>query len=397
MMVSQEELATVSHGSMNIEAILKKLVSLRSFVPYENEPYSFLNSFLRNQGFKVTKQLVSENRFNILAERGKGKNCILFYMHLDTVSPPRGYLGAPLELRKNGDKFFGLGCFDMKGGIAALLSILNSSEFQNRKIKLAFCIDEEGLSEGVYKLINSAFIKDVAVAFCPEACIVPPDWSLPIMIIIGGRGRCVVEIKVPGKTVHGAQDLGGINAIEQSVILIKNLYSFRSKNDLNMGKGSFFVRSIHSNNKGLSIPDLAIIEVDYQLVLGESPKSIEVNLKAFIKNLYQKNILDRSLQGKLVVQLKQRKTPYISPYVVSKNNSYVRLVENLSRFQFGKADFDYTKSVADQNVLANTGVPIITIGPIGGNAHQVEEWVSASSLKEVANFYKKLCGNCANS
>lgn len=393
MMVSQEELATASHGSMNIEAILKKLVSLRSFVPYENEPYSFLNSFLSNQGFKVTKQLVSENRFNILAERGKGNNSTLFYTHLDTVTPAENYSGSPFELRKNKDTFFGLGCFDMKGGIAALLSILNSSEFQNRKIKLAFCIDEEGLSEGVYKLIESPFIKDVTVAFCPEACIVPENWNLPLMIVIGGRGRCVIEIKVPGKTVHGAQDLGGINAIEQAAILIKNLASFRSKNDPNMGKGSFFVRSIHGDNEGLSIPDSATIEVDYQLVHGETPKNIEISINTFIKKLYQQNILDSSLKGKLVVQLKQRKTPYILPYAISKNNSYVRLVKILSLSLFGKADLDYTKSVADQNVLANIGIPIITIGPIGGNAHQVGEWVSVSSLKEVANFYKKLLGS----
>lgn len=391
MTVYREGLVTASHGSMdNIEGILQKLVSLRSYVPYEHELYSFLRSFLTNQGFKVSKQVVSGNRFNILAERGKGDNSILFYMHLDTVSPPRGYLGAPLELRKNGDKFFGLGCFDMKGGIAALLSILNSLEFQNRKIKLAFCIDEEGLSEGVYKLINSAFIKDVAVAFCPEACIVPPDWSLPIMIVIGGRGRCVVEIKVPGKTVHGAQDLGGINAIDQAAILIRNLSSFKSKNDPNMGKGSFFVRSIHADNEGLSVPDSATIEVDYQLVPRETPKNVGKNFSEFIHRLYQRGTLDRSLEEKLVVQLKQRKTPYILPYAIPKNNRYVRLVKNLSVSQFGKAMFDYTKSVADQNVLAHAGIPIITIGPIGGNAHQDGEWVSISSLQKVADSYKKL-------
>lgn len=391
MMVYQGGLDTANHGSMNnIEGMLRRLVSLRSYVPYEHEPYSFLRSFLINQGFKVNKQIVCRNRFNILAERGRGDNSILFYMHLDTVVPAEGYSQSPLLLRKRGDKFFGLGCFDMKGGIAVLLSILNSPEFQNKRIKLAFCIDEEGLSEGVYKLINSSFITDVSIAFCPEACIVPDNWGLPIMIVIGGRGRCVVEIKVPGKTVHGAEDIGGINAIDQSAILINHLSSYKPKKDSYMGKGSFFVRSIHSDNEGLSIPDSAIIELDYQLVPGESPKSIEVNLKKFIGKLYQQDILDRSLKKKLIVQLKQRKTLYISPYVIPKNNRYVSLAEELSISLYHKAAFDYTKSVADQNVLANKGIPVITIGPIGGSAHQAGEWVSRESLQEVANFYKKI-------
>lgn len=390
-MVYQEGLVIANHGSTdNIEAILKKLVSLRSYVPYEHEPYSFLKSFLINQGFKVSKQKVAGNRFNILAERGKGENSILFYMHLDTITPAEGYSESPLLLRKNNDKFFGLGCFDMKGGISVILSILDSSEFQNHKIKLAFCIDEEGLSKGVYKLISSSFIKDVSIAFCPEASIVPDNWNLPIMIVIGGRGRCVIEIKIPGKTVHGAEDLGGINAIDQSAILIRHLSLFKPKKDPNMGKGSFFVRSIHGENEGLSIPDCATTKVDYQLVPGEIPESIEANLRIFIKSLYHQNILERDLEGKLVVQIKQRKTPYILPYAISKNNSYVRLVKKLSKFQFGKAAFDYTKSVADQNVLVNVGIPTITIGPIGGNVHQAGEWVLISSLKKVADFYKSL-------
>lgn len=387
---------TASHGSMdNIEGILQKLVNLRSYVPYEHEPYSFLRSFLISQGFKVGKQIVSGNRFNILAERGKGDNSILFYMHLDTVTPPEGYSESPLQLRKKGDKFFGLGCFDMKGGIAALLFILNSPEFENKKIKLVFCIDEEGLSEGVYKLTNSSFIKDVSIAFCPEACIVPANWDLPIMIVIGGRGRCVIEIKVPGKTVHGAEDIGGINAIDQSAILINHLSSYKSKKDPYMGKGSFFIRSIHSDNEGLSIPDSAIIEVDYQLVPGETPEDIEKSFREFIHRLYQREILNRGLEKKLVVRLKQRKTPYISPYAISKNNRYVRLVEDISKSLYDRVTFDYTKSVADQNVLANVGVPIITIGPIGGDAHQAGEWVSINSLKQVALFYKILLAKIA--
>lgn len=390
-MVDQEGLDIASHGSMdNIEDILKKLVGFRSYVPYEHEPFEFLTYILEKSNFSVIKQYVSSNRHNLLAERGKGEKAILFYMHLDTVIPAEDYSTPPLTLRKNKGRYLGLGCFDMKGGIAALLSIINLPELQQYKIKLAFCIDEEGLSEGVYKLVNSSFVKDVAVAFCPEACIVPKNWNLPLMFVIGGRGRCVLKIVVPGKTVHGAEDVGGINAIDQAAILVRHLQNWRTKFNLNMGSSSFFVRFIHGDNQGLSIPNAVTIEIDYQLVGKQTPKGLEMELKEFVTKLYAQNVLEKSLQNKFSVQLKDRETPYITPYVVSKRNKYVRIVEALAISMFGKVKFDYTKSVADQNVLANGGIPIITIGPIGGKAHQAGEWVSITSLNTVAIFYRNL-------
>jgi succinyl-diaminopimelate desuccinylase len=391
MTVCQEVLGIDSHGFMNnIENVLRKLVSIRSYIPYENESFEFLIAFLKERNFKVKKQFVEHDRYNLLAERGKGEKSILFYVHLDTVPPAKGYSFSPLTLQKKGKRFLGLGCFDMKGGIAVLLSIINATEFKNLRIKLAFCIDEEGMSRGVYKLVSSPFIKDVVVAFCPEACIVPSKWKLPIMLVIGGRGRCVIEINVPGKTVHGAEDHGGINAIDQAAILICNLKRLKQDKDSQMGESSFFVKYIHADNSGLSIPDSIVLEIDYQLVFGQTPQAVEASFKRFLSKLYNKKILEYGLQKKCIVKLKQRETPYISPYKLPENNRYVKLVEEVVRDSLGGSDFDYTRSVADQNVLANAGISTITIGPIGGKAHQVGEWVSISSLNTLASLYKDL-------
>lgn len=375
----------------SIETLLSKLVGLRSYFPHEHEPLDFLIPFLAESGFNVKKQIVEKDRYNLLAERGRGKISILFYMHLDTVPPPKSLATDPLVLKKKGGNFYGLGSFDMKGGIAVILSIINSQEFKNHKIKIAFCIDEEQFSKGAYRLTNSDFLKDVDIAFCPEACIISKDWKLPIMIVLGGRGRCVIEITIPGKTAHGAGEETGINAIDQATILVGKLKSLKLKQDIHMGKSSFFVRSFNSTGGDvLSIPDTVSIELDYQMVVGENPEEIRNKVNLFIKDLYELDILEKSLKNNFSVKLKERETPYISPYAVSRNNKYVKLVEKVSKSQFGNASFDYTKSVADQNILVNAGIPTITIGPIGGNPHESGEWVSLKSLYKLSEFYKKL-------
>lgn len=373
----------------DIEQILRTLVKFKSYVPHENEPYSYLENFLSKRNFEIRKQRISWKRFNLLAERGKGKKSVLVYMHIDTVYPAENWKTSPLILQRKGNRLLGLGSFDMKGGIAAILSVIGQLELKNHKLKLAFCVDEEGMSEGVYKLINSSFIDDVVVAFCPEACIVPPNWTLPAMLVIGGRGRCVLEVQIPGKGSHGAQD-NGINAINQAAIFVNNLSSWKRKHHRYFGESSFFVRFIQSDSRGLSLSDKVELDIDYQMIPSQNTERVRKDLEDFIKKLYLKGVLEKSLAKRCIVKIKSRMTPYILPYTVSKKNKYIRLVEKISKARFGTIMYEYTKSVADQNVLANAGIPIITIGPLGGNAHQTEEWVSVSSLKHVANFYKDL-------
>lgn len=375
----------------NLQTILAQLVSLRSYVPYETEPFTYLTTFLTARGFRVKRQLVATGRYNLLAKKGNAKKSLLIYMHLDTVSPVEAWQQDPLRVIEKKDIITGLGCFDMKGGIAALLSALDAYTGKEYSLKLAFCIDEEGLSQGVYSLIDSDFTEDVEAAFCPEACIVPDDWQLPFMVVIGGRGRCVLEVMIPGITSHGAADSGGVNAINQAALCIAHLNRWKGLSHSHLGKSSFFVRRITGGNDELSIPNTTQFEIDYQMVAGETPESVRASLAIYIKKLYEKGVLESSLKNQVQVRLKERVTPYIPPYIVEKNHKFVRISEAITKSLTNKKiAYEYTKSVADQNALAHAGIPTITIGPLGGNPHEAGEWVSLKSLQLVRQFYVDL-------
>lgn len=373
----------------NTEKILQKLVGTHSYVPYENALYAYLASFLQKRGFYVEYQTVTAKRRNLLAYRGKSNSSVLIYMHVDTV-PPHGHDTKALTLRKVNGNYYGLGCFDMKGGIAAILEILDRVRLQTHTLKLAFCVDEEGISEGVYALSKSLFIKDVVVAFSPEASIVPDSWDLPLMLTIGGRGRSVFHVTIPGQEGHGASDSREINSVGEFMRFVSFLSKWRRGYDKKMGPSSFFIRSIHADSEGLSFPFEVKLSIDYQTVYGQTALSVKKSLEIYLQSLYKRNVLHNNLIGRSGVSFALRSTPFIEPYKMKLRDPYVRLVSRLFRKRYGHVSYDWAKSVADQNVLAAAGVPIITIGPVGGKPHEPDEWVSIRSLQEVSEFYCEL-------
>lgn len=129
-----------------IEESLGKMVSIKSIFPNEKKFAMYMAELLKKNGFKVSAQKFGVRRYNIFAERGKGKSAFLFYGHLDTVPIYGKWETNPLKLTKKGDKYYGLGSSDMKGGIAAALEATKLCK--KRRIKILLCSDEENISEG---------------------------------------------------------------------------------------------------------------------------------------------------------------------------------------------------------------------------------------------------------
>ena len=69
------------------------------------------------------------------------------------------------------------------------------------------------------------------------------------------------------------------------------------------------------------------------------------------------------------------------------NNSFLKRVEK-NILTPSKIKPIYTSSVADENVFANKlNIPVLTLGPIGGNAHIAGEWLSLNSMSTVQTIY----------
>ncbi|HCU70557.1 MAG TPA: hypothetical protein DIC35_02240, partial [Candidatus Moranbacteria bacterium] len=111
-----------------IESLLIKMLKIPSVSGQEKAMGDFLVSELTD--FKVKKQIVEQDRFNVVATKGKPKTYIV--VHMDTVP-------GTVTVKITKDKIFGRGAIDNKGNLAG--AIMAARKLEN--IGLIFTVGEE--------------------------------------------------------------------------------------------------------------------------------------------------------------------------------------------------------------------------------------------------------------
>ncbi len=372
---------------MNTTEFLKYLVSINSIFPNESELAEFLYQHLIKLGFETKKQFISENRFNVLAEKGQGDYSYLLYAHTDTVDIYGNWLDDPFKLRLQDDKAIGLGSADMKSGITSIIKAISQFNPQNYKLKVAFGVDEENYSEGAYKLSLTDFVKDIKGVLVPESSL-PASKSEKSgsFISIGRKGRAVYLIKIFGKSSHGVEIEKGVNAINEASKMVLSLNDFKATKS-EMGENSFFVRRIESKSNSLSIPDYAELEIDCHLVVPENSDSFMLKLKNFIQNLYDENKIIKGDKD-FSIEKTLRPTPFLEPFLVDKDSNFLKITTESVNEIYGEYTYNYGQSVADENVFGFLKIPTLTVGPLADNHHSAEEWVSIKSIDKLAEIYR---------
>lgn len=382
--------------------LLKDLISINSVFPNERKLAEYLELHLIELGFSIKRLPISDNRFNLLAERGSEGKSIAFYGHMDTVPAYGEWKKSPTDPWEDGDRIYGLGASDMKAGIAAILKACDRElcsrdlpEGQtdcesDRKIKLIFGVDEENISEGAQEITKSGFLNDCEGIIATEAGESDHGSFGSKMITLGRRGHPIYEVSVPGKSSHGAHTSLGTNAINEAARVVLALERMEMKQNSLFPHASQFVRSFHAENTSLSIPDSAVIELDRHTVPPETSQSVLNELQSFIDSLYSNGEFKEINGKRITVKLKQRKTPYLDPYVTNKEHPFVKkLATAVQGYHKSDPVYNYGSSVADENVFAKLGMPVVTIGPIGGNEHSADEWVSKQSYLDLIGVLRE--------
>ncbi len=374
---------------MSATEILKDIVSINSVFPNEEGVGEYIEGYLKQLGFKTFRQIVEGRRFNLFAERGSGKRAILFYGHIDTVPIYGNWNTDPLKLTRDGDRLYGIGSCDMKGGIAAVLETIKSID-NRKKIKLLFCVDEENISKGIWKAVTRrAWFDDVYFIVSVEPGDSPKQTGGANVVTVGRRGRVVISVDLQGLSSHGANPQRGVNAVEEAARIAAGIRGFDIKKQKGFGSEAVFVNTIEGRSTSLSVPDKAHMEIDVQLVPPNNIQSAKRRVERLVRRLQRTRVLDS--RTKFRIEIRKRETPYINPYVNKLGHRTVRRALGMVRRRFGSVVVNYGSSVADDNVLFEaTGIPTVTIGPRGGSIHTSNEWVSEESLNQVGALYKQL-------
>ncbi len=227
--------------------------------------------------------------------KGTGRKKIFMTAHIDTVHP-RGTL-AQYPFRIVGNRAYGPGTSDDKGGAAAILHALELLKARNYvdfdTITVLFCVDEETGSAGSGKLIQDmAALSDYALSF--EA------GGGGFTMATSGTGNAKITVK--GLASHaGLAPESGVNALVEAtnfMLRTRDIDSRAEERRFNYTIGST------SNLVRNTIPDLATLEADVRVGKLEDYDYIENTLN------------DRAVNGKynarsqIEVNLVRLRPPY---------------------------------------------------------------------------------------
>jgi len=256
--------------------LLKKLVDLES--PSNDKKAvdactAFAAKGFRNVGAKVTRFPQQEIGDLYLAEYPAKplkahQEQILLLTHLDTVWAVGKIKTMPFYV--SGDKVFGPGVLDMKGGavmaISALKALNELNIKTNHRIAIFMNSAEEIQSEASVKLIKK-FARKSNHVLCLEPAL--PGGALKVQ----RKGRLVVRLECRGKAAHAGNPEKGINAIDELITHLQRLKKLTTRQiTMNIGL-------IGGGEKANIVADQAWAVLDFRFWKGSEKEYIIETLK----------------------------------------------------------------------------------------------------------------------
>ncbi|HZF82810.1 MAG TPA: glutamate carboxypeptidase [Burkholderiaceae bacterium] len=244
---------------------------------------------LKALGFTVTRSksagmVVGDNIVGKL--QGKGGKNLLLISHMDTVYL-KGIL-AKAPFRVEGDKAYGPGIADDKGGNAVVLhslKLLKARGFQGfGTITVLFNTDEEKGSFGSRDLIQEEAAKaDYVLSFEPTS-------ALKESFTLGTSGIAYVQANIKGKASHaGAAPELGVNALVEAADLVQRTLDIDDK-----AKGLRFNWTIAKAGAVSNIiPDSATLNADVRYARNED---FEAAMKTLEERAQKKKLADAEVK-----------------------------------------------------------------------------------------------------
>jgi succinyl-diaminopimelate desuccinylase len=281
---------------INVISLTQKLISFITINPpgQERACADYLGGILESGGFKVSSHDFEKGRTSLVARKnGAGDQLpICLTGHMDTM--PLGkekWMYDPFGGEIDGDKLYGRGSSDMKGGIAAMvIAARNVARYPDMKagITLILTSGEETGCRGAYHLAENFHV----IGEAGSMIIGEPTSNLPY---IAHKGALWLDAITTGVSAHGSMPEQGVNAIYKAARAIEKLEEFDfdvhphpllGDPTLNVGK----IRGGESHN---SVPDRTEFGIDIRSIPGQSHKSIREKLQSYLgEEVELKGVLD---------------------------------------------------------------------------------------------------------
>jgi succinyl-diaminopimelate desuccinylase len=280
---------------------------------------------------------------------------VVLHGHLDVV-PGRA---EQFEPRVDGDRLYGRGAYDMKGGLAAMMCAARDLASQSAVRVHFVCVSDEESDEaearGSDYLVEKGYTGDFAITGEPT----------DLHIGVQAKGVLALRIEVSGKAAHGSTPWLGDNAVLKAVDVFRQIeaMAFTRESSELFDRPSVSLGRIIGGDAMNKVPDCCAIDVDIRFLPGQTAAAILAEIEA---------LPDTSVN--VVFHRDPAVVPRDNPYVTLLAESIVDGVP-AERISIGR------DGASDIVSFLDAGTPGVEFGPIGGGHHGPEEWVSISSLE----------------
>ncbi len=365
---------------MDPRALTRELLAFNTINPpgMERACARHLGAILEGAGFRVAYHEFAESRTSLIATIGgdDARAPICFTGHIDTVP-----LGAARWTRDafagetDGDRIYGRGATDMKGGVAAFVAAaveLAPRMARGPGLSLVITAGEEIGCEGAKHMADEGVLGRAGAIVVAE-----PTGNYPY---VGHKGLAWFEVETVGVTAHGSMPELGDNAVVKMARVIGDLERFRFPVEEHavMGKPTLSIGTIHGGLNTNSVPDEARITLDTRTVPGIDHVHVCHSLQALV-----------APRGARVRQIVDTPSLYTEP-----SNEWVQEVfEACTPFLDARPTPKTITFSTDGAYLKRGfgGPPAVILGPGEPTlAHQTDEWCSIHRIEQSVDLFSTL-------
>jgi acetylornithine deacetylase len=395
--------------------LASELIKIPSFCPDETPVAQFLAGYFREWGYHVNLQEVEPGRFQTIATlKGTGSGqSLMFNGHIDINSLMLGGTRDPWIPSVEGDRLYGHGVQNMKGGLAAMIAaaeaIRRASVRLGGDLVVACVVGETQGGEGSHHLVETGLRTDGA--------ILPEPFGIDHLVTAHG-GIVHLAIHTYGVTGHISQIEKTVNAVHKMARVVEALRQVRftytpcpalpALPRLNVGsviggRGSKYVLT-----EPPYVPDICTAIVDVHFVPGQTVETIAGDIRRALDPL---KTADSELRYEIEIPppdfFKGRRRLVMEPVDVPTDAAVVQSVARNHERVGGRhpetigALLPFSYSAGDACWLWKAGIPSVYYGPAGGFHEQGPEgtYILISEMTHAAKVLAltalELCGTGA--
>ena len=370
----------------DVVRLLSDLVAIESVNPSlvpggggEGPIADFVAGWMSDSGLEVEVVEVAPGRPNVIGRvpgRSNGRS-LLLNAHLDTVGVAG--MDRPFESRVEGDRLYGRGAFDMKGGLAAIMlagrAIARAGGTDGDLIVTAV-MDEEYASLGTQDLLRSLRV---------DAAVVTEPTSL--RLCLAHKGFAWLRVETEGRAAHGSKPELGIDAIAHMGRVLVEVEALghglaRGPSHPLLGTGSIHASLIEGGQELSSYPERCRLQLERRTIPGESPDDV---LGAMESHLAGLRASDAGFSAAYELFF------WRDPFEVSPREPVVRTLARAALEVTGCEPAVYGDTPwMDAALFSAAGIPTVVFGPGGAGAHAAREYVLLQDVELCARTLARL-------